>query len=73
MDKHAKVMLDIELLYSDWCYKLSRMIREDSQPTRETLREFIREVRKVYTNNMDYVKVQAEVQELIDYANMECE
>lgn len=73
MDKHAKLMLDIELLYSDWCCKLSRMIREDTQPTRETLREFIRELRKVYSNNIDWVKTQADIQELLDYANMECE
>lgn len=73
MDKHAKVMLDIDLLLSHWSYELSRMIREDTQPTRETLREYIRELRKVYVNNIDWVKAKAEIQELIDYANVECE
>ena len=64
MDKHTKLMLDLELFNDKWVREWGKMVREDTQPTRETMRMLLKELREVMKNNID----QSKVQELIDYA-----
>jgi hypothetical protein len=64
MDKHTKLMLDLELFNDKWVREWGNMVRKDTQPTRETMRMLLKELREVMKNNID----QSKVQELIDYA-----
>ena len=62
MDKHTKLMLDLELLYDKWAREWGDMVRGDTEPTRETIRMHLLELRGVMVDNID----QSKVDELID-------
>ena len=67
-DKHAKILCDLELLNHEWGCEYLKMVREDTQPSRDIVREFMNDIRKIIRDNTDFAKIQ----ELIDYANVEC-
>lgn len=62
MDKHTKLMLDLELFNDKWVREWGRMVREDTQPTRETMRTLLQELYKIMKDNVD----QSKVEELIN-------
>ena len=66
MDKHTKLMRDLELLYNDWAREWGTMVREDTQPTRETIQTHLQELRKVMRYNIDYSKVDDLIKEACD-------
>lgn len=64
-DNHTKLMLDLELFYDKWVREWGTMVREDTQPDRETLRTLLAELHTVMKNNIDYSKVEALIEECI--------
>lgn len=63
MDKHTKLMLDLELFNDKWVREWGKMVREDIQPSRETLRVLLAELYKIMKNNVDHAKVEELIKE----------
>ena len=63
MDKHTKLMLDLELFNDKWVREWGKMVREDTQPSRETLRILLQELYKIMKNNVDQSKVEELIKE----------
>lgn len=63
MDKHTKLMLDLELFNDKWVREWAKMVSEDTQPSRETLRVLLKELYKIMRDNVDYTKVEELINE----------
>lgn len=63
MDKHTKLMLDLELFNDKWVREWGKLVREDTQPTRETMRILLKELYGIMKNNVDKSKVEELIKE----------